>query len=207
MLDTALGSPYLMHAILALSALHKSFTCALPQRIQYSDLAESLQQQGLSAFTKLGGEIDPAQAVPAFLFSWTTGLHRLCTTLADPVLHDPQAFLSAVADCIEVLRGVTTLLGQGIENLKHSALSMLTDFSSLDSARLRRESPNVAQQRIDKCTELLAEGHENDPSSQRCGQITTKRLCETSISGNKASRWARDAEMDDGEPLGLCIAS
>ncbi|KAF2182946.1 hypothetical protein K469DRAFT_787057 [Zopfia rhizophila CBS 207.26] len=79
-MPAALSVPYVMHQILALSALHLSHTRAA-QAKYYREEATALQTQALSLFNDALTEITAGNCVPTLIFASFLGLHAFVTYL------------------------------------------------------------------------------------------------------------------------------
>ncbi|ETS82443.1 hypothetical protein PFICI_04319 [Pestalotiopsis fici W106-1] len=85
-IKTALTTPYLMDQLLALSALHLSYSVN-HETVRYRSLATELQTRGLSLFNAMRGTDSDGTA--RWYFSSLLAVHHLATTLA---VHDEQNF-------------------------------------------------------------------------------------------------------------------
>ncbi len=108
----ALTTPYLMHQILAMSALELS-TRTTESRNFYREYAIGLQNRALSLFNESNPalEVTSANCVHMFLFSSSVGVHLLCDTLhyeRDSL----EGFIDRFTHCLSVYRGVLAIIGQ-----------------------------------------------------------------------------------------------
>lgn len=75
-----MSTPYLMHEILAIAALHISFLNPAEKDF-YRHQATELQQSALAQFKDSNPEVTATNCIPMFLFSSFLGIHTLCDTL------------------------------------------------------------------------------------------------------------------------------
>jgi hypothetical protein len=118
----ALTTPYLMHQILATSALELS-TRTTESRNFYREYATGLQNRALSLFNEsnLVLEVTPANCVHMFLFSSSVGVHLLCDTLhyqRDSL----EGFIDRFTHCLSVYRGVLAVVDQCRQLLRETEL-------------------------------------------------------------------------------------
>ncbi|KAG9237971.1 hypothetical protein BJ875DRAFT_502340 [Amylocarpus encephaloides] len=142
--------PYLMTSALAFSALHLSIT--RPQNAPiYLTESRILQSQALTLFNasvptftqfppthstlpqKETQAPDTINLIPTFLFSSLLGLHFFTTTFSTPH-QNLDAFLDALVQSINLLRGVHVLIGDSWESIKTSDIAPLlqTDDAPID---------------------------------------------------------------------------
>lgn len=108
----ALTTPYLMHQVLAASALQLS-TRTTESRDFYRAYATGLQTRALSLFQQSNPvlEVTRANCVPMFLFSSALGVHLLCDTLhyqRDSL----EGFIDQFTHSLSVYRGVLAVTDQ-----------------------------------------------------------------------------------------------
>lgn len=121
-INHALTTPYLMHQILAMSALHLS-TKTPKSRTFYRDLSTGLQNRALSLFNESNPvmEVTPANCVPMFLFSSLLGVYLLGDTLhyqRDSL----EEFIDGFTRCLSVYRGVLAIIEQCRHHLHETEL-------------------------------------------------------------------------------------
>ncbi|KAK6506248.1 hypothetical protein TWF506_011166 [Arthrobotrys conoides] len=109
-----LSTPYLIHQMLAMSALHLSTTFTDRQKINhYHSYATGLQNRALSLFNQANPvlEVTSSNCIHMFLFSSAVGVHLLCDTL-----HYQRASLNSFIETfthdINVYRGVLAVVNQ-----------------------------------------------------------------------------------------------
>lgn len=122
-MNAGLRFPFLLHGTLALAALHLSYVRPA-QHDFYLHKAKELQDEGLAGFQRLDTNFDTLSAMPAFLFSFVTGVHRLCYVLAY-CRTNFDLFMASLTECIDILRGVTVVLGGNMAILRESELGPL----------------------------------------------------------------------------------
>lgn len=102
--NQGIANPFLMHQILAFSAIHLGVL--RPQRHQYyRSLATSLQSRALAGFNEILPRVDATSCLPVLLFSHLVALHTfhdIFTFLED----DFNAFMDGLIGCVKLLRGV-----------------------------------------------------------------------------------------------------
>ncbi|SPQ26999.1 6d79b124-7117-4c3e-8624-883a8adc57ac [Thermothielavioides terrestris] len=127
-MSIGLREPYVMHALLALSAHHLSVT--RPDRHDfYHNLAIQLQTRALSLFNSidvasLGDSVQGR--VPMFIFSCVLGFHALCDALA----HRDPDFGSAIARFLAYVRlhrGIHTVMDGYWDDLRNTELRVIFD--------------------------------------------------------------------------------
>ncbi|KAF5691714.1 Upc2 [Fusarium circinatum] len=134
-LDYALGAPYLMNQVLALSALHLSNPPSLQQ--PYYQLATSLHTRALALFNEEKQEVSEESCVPMFLFSSMVGLHVLCDTLQGP-RESFGAVLDRFVTYLSIHRGVRAVTKHSWDAIKTSGLGPILQqvedaFPALDN--------------------------------------------------------------------------
>ncbi|KAH8175543.1 fungal zn(2)-Cys(6) binuclear cluster domain-containing protein [Sarocladium implicatum] len=155
----AVESPYLIHQVLAFAALnlsHLQIDTAVKESLRHQ--ATELQTRALSDFktetdylTGLSSrhhhqsdqqqqEDDAYHGVPRFLFAAIIGLHVFADTLLHHPLFPPSpnlpSFVASFIDCLQLHRGVRTVLKPTWEGLQQTELGPL--FSALNHATSTR---------------------------------------------------------------------
>ncbi|KAF2103752.1 hypothetical protein NA57DRAFT_50621 [Rhizodiscina lignyota] len=128
-LKHALTTPYLMHQILATSALHLS-TRTPESRNFYREYSAGLQNRALSLFNESNPvlEVTPANCVQMFLFSSLVGVHLLCDALhyqRDSI----EVFIDGFTRCLNVYRGVLAVIDQSRHLLRETELGSVLEMS------------------------------------------------------------------------------
>lgn len=108
----ALSTPYLMHQLLAISALELSIR-TVQSRIFYHEYATGLQNRALSLFNESNSvlEVTPTNCAHVFLFSTSVAAHLLCDTLHYQ-RESLEKFIDKFTHCLIVWRGVLAIIGQ-----------------------------------------------------------------------------------------------
>lgn len=164
--------PFLMHQILAFSAIHLGIL--RPQRREYyHSLATSLQSKALTDFNEVLSRVDATSCLPVLLFSHLIGLHTFYD-IFNVLKDDFNTFMDGLVGCVRLLRGVNLVrqtwrdvllqseLG-GImkeadqvhdsEKLSHSECSPLRDM--LEAADLSSSSKEVCTEALDRLQEYF----------------------------------------------------
>ena len=157
----ALTTPYLMHQILAASALHLS-TKITDSRDRYRELALGLQSRALSLFNESNPvlEVTPTNCVHMFLFSSLVGVHLLCDTLQYS-RHSLGEFIDNFTHCLKVNRGVLAVIDQGWHMLGETELA-----PRLRISRILMRATDASGSECD-ALESLVNSAEVTPSSRK----------------------------------------
>ncbi|KAH7129222.1 hypothetical protein EDB81DRAFT_140116 [Dactylonectria macrodidyma] len=127
----AVSTPYLMHQILAISALHLG-TKSVESRTFYREYATGLQNRALFLFNESNPvlEVTPANCVPMFLFSTLVSGQLLFDTLhfeRDSL----EKFIDRFTHCLSVCRGVIAVIDECRHLLDDTELGPLLDAQSI----------------------------------------------------------------------------
>ncbi|KAL6415874.1 hypothetical protein AUP68_00080 [Ilyonectria robusta] len=127
----ALTTPYLMHQMLAVSALHLS-TVATKSRNFYREYATGLQNRALALLNESNPvlEVTPANCIPMFLFSTLAGGQPLCDTFHYQ-RDDLDGFIDQFAHCLSVFRGVIAVIDRCRHLLDETELGCILDAQSI----------------------------------------------------------------------------
>ncbi|EXJ67360.1 uncharacterized protein A1O5_09373 [Cladophialophora psammophila CBS 110553] len=135
----ALSIPYLMHQMLATSALQLS-TTTTRCRTFYRGHATGLQNRAISLFNEANPvlEVTPANCVHMFLFSSGVGVHQLCETLRYQ-RDGLESFIDRFTHCLSVYRGMLAVIDQCWHLLLESELGPRLKLTQvlMDSADAR----------------------------------------------------------------------
>lgn len=118
----ALTTPYLMHQVLAASALELSIRTSESHDL-YREYATGLHNSALALFNETNPvlEVTQANCVHMFLFSSMVGVYLLCETLhyqRDSL----EGFIESFAQCLSVYRGVLAVISQCRHLLRETEL-------------------------------------------------------------------------------------
>jgi hypothetical protein len=130
-LNSALKSPYLMHALLAYSAQHLAHLHPT-KAPHYLHLSMSLQTLAITLFNRTPDPVSPQNCVATLLFSSVLGHHLLASTLRHRT--SLPSFLSTYAQCTALHRGIYTIAASAWPLLMASELEPVlrrsADFTS-----------------------------------------------------------------------------
>lgn len=167
-----ISNPFLMHEILAFSAIHLSIL--RPQRREYyHSLATSLQSKALADFNEILSRVDATTCMPVLLFSHLIGLHTF-HDIFNVLKDDFNTFMDGLVGCVRLLRGVNLVtqtwrdvliqseLGgimreadqaHGSEKPSRSECYPLRDL--IEAADLSSSSKEVCREALDKLQEYF----------------------------------------------------
>jgi hypothetical protein len=123
MMPAALSAPYLMHQILALSALHLSHTRPA-QAKYYREEATVLQMQALPLFNDALNEITTENCEAMLIFASFLGLHALAEAVMASET-DADGFLDRFVTYLNLHRGVRAVTDRSWELLMQSNISSI----------------------------------------------------------------------------------
>ena len=160
-INFAFGAPFLMHEILAISALHLS-TLRPNQKELYSNKAAELQTYALSLFNNLPDSYNSENPIPVFLFSSFLGIHVLFDTL----LYRPadfSLFIDRFVGCLRLHRGVYTLAKGSWALLQDTELRPLiitreqgeTEGNECAVLKSLMRSADLSQASVDTCQKAI----------------------------------------------------
>lgn len=134
-LKLSLEYPYLLHQILAFSAMHLAHL--RPERSEfYLHQAVTLQTTGVSLFNAGKGEVNQTNCVAVLLFSTFLAHQVLAHTLSQREPRTLEAFLTQYIQCAEMHRGVFVIAKNAWPFLRDSelwpVLSQSSNFTSRD---------------------------------------------------------------------------
>ena len=142
--EVAFQHQFLLHGILALSALHKTLVDDQGSRADLLAQADTHMSASLVTYLRLLEENAVETVVPCFLLSSICFAYNLATAQVE----EPEDPLGAILHCFRLLRGVKVVIGRHWSQLqKDPVISRL-----LDPVRLMEES--VLPQDIE-CAPLL----------------------------------------------------
>lgn len=141
--EEAVSHPFLMHGILALSALDLARTQDDHRRPMYSGLAVAHQNQALALFRELLGDINDTNAKAMFSFASVVVLYTFAFP-HEPNLSNPFVCIDDLLQIIVLIRGVQQVINTASLSLRESnfkALVRTEDYEPVlpDDARLALE--------------------------------------------------------------------
>jgi len=141
--EEAVSHPFLMHGILALSALHLARTRNDHRRPIYSSLAVAHQNQALAMFRELLGDINDTNAKAMFSFASVVVLYTFGFP-HEPNPNNPWTCIDDLLQIIVLIRGVQQVNNTASLSLRESNFKPLVparDFEPVlpDDARLALE--------------------------------------------------------------------
>ncbi|KAF3001471.1 hypothetical protein E8E13_008467 [Curvularia kusanoi] len=143
--DLAFKHTFLLHGLLALSALHKTLVDSQGNRAGLLAQADVHMSAALSTYLRLLEESAPETVVPCFLMSSVCLAYNLATAQVE----EPEDPLSAILHCFRLLRGVKVVIGRHWALLRQDDIihKLLGPVLFLDEATLPEDT---------KCLPLLA---------------------------------------------------
>ncbi|EPS30942.1 hypothetical protein PDE_05896 [Penicillium oxalicum 114-2] len=131
--EEALSHPFLMHSILALSALHLSRTGPeAPRRAAYLNRAVTHQNQALALFRELLSDIRESNAKAMFAFAGVVVVY----TFGFPQSPDAQDPCTCIEDLYQILvlvRGVQQVIRSPAEYLSHTNFAPIIQIEELNT--------------------------------------------------------------------------
>lgn len=145
---TGLKYPFLMHELLAISALHLSIH--RPERSAfYRGHAAALQSLAVQGCNDALQNVDDENCVAVFIFASMMGMHSFCDTFTYRD-GDFNNFLDKLTRSINLLRGVRTVTHEHWETLRRSDLAELIAAGSV-----LQEGSGVSKQECQPLMELV----------------------------------------------------
>lgn len=164
----AFERPFLLQAILALSALHLSLQ-PHSHSSRYRDSAAMLQSQALHDFHLIFPHmVNEENVLDIVLFQHIIGLHVFCDVFAS-VDDDFNMFLDRLVGCIRLLRGIRSTTEPWWEFLSHTEIGIIM----LSSHVYQQETVHPSKGECERLQSLIAEADLRSESI---------RICQTSIS-------------------------
>lgn len=141
--EEALSHPFLMHGILALSALHLARVRNDHRRPAYSSLAVAHQNQALVLFRESLGDINASSAKAMFSFASVVVLYTFGFP-HEPNSSSPWTCIDDLLQVIVLIRGVQQVINTASTSLRDSSFKPLLqiqehEFFLPDDARLALE--------------------------------------------------------------------
>lgn len=140
----ALEHTFLLHGLLALSALHKTVVDSV-DRAGLLAQADAHMSAALATYLRLLEEAALETVVPCFVMSSLCLAYNLATAQVE----EPEDPLGAILHCFRLLRGVKVVIGQYWQQLQqnHIIHKLVSPVRSLDGVALPEDT---------KCLPLLA---------------------------------------------------
>ncbi|RVX67026.1 hypothetical protein B0A52_09240 [Exophiala mesophila] len=121
----AVSAPYLMHEVLAISALH--LAVLRPEHVTYfRDYSVGLQTRAITLFNGAKTVVNQSTCVPMFLFSTFLGIQVLCDTL-NYYQEELNAFLDQFVTYLHLHRGVRAVINQSWDALRNTELKPIIE--------------------------------------------------------------------------------
>jgi hypothetical protein len=158
----ALSHPFLMHGILALSALHLARTHDDHRRPTYLGTAVAHQNQALAYFRESLNDINASNAKAMFAFASIVAIYALGFP-HPPDPKDPQTCLDDLLQVFNLSRGVQQVLAQATPAIKDTDWEIILQLDDYDSTLPEEESS--ALRRLREVNEACgAQDPHHDPS-------------------------------------------
>ncbi|EAU38582.1 conserved hypothetical protein [Aspergillus terreus NIH2624] len=158
----ALSHPFLMHGILALSALHLARTHDDHRRPTYLGTAVAHQNQALAYFRESLNDINASNAKAVFAFASIVAIYALGFP-HPPDPKDPQTCLDDLLQVFNLSRGVQQVLAQATPAIKDTDWEIILQLDDYDSTLPEEESS--ALRRLREVNEACgAQDPHHDPS-------------------------------------------
>lgn len=114
----AFQHPFLLHGVLALSALHKTLVDAQGSRASLLAQADVHMSASLATYLKLIEKSTLETVVPCFILSSILFAYNLATAQVD----EPADPIAAILHCFRLLRGVKIVIGKYWEELQQDEI-------------------------------------------------------------------------------------
>jgi hypothetical protein len=128
--DVAFRHPFLLHGILAFSALHKAIVDLDGSRANLLTQADAHMSLSLDKYLGLLEKPAPETVVPCFILSSICFAYNLATAQ----IEEPESPIDAILHCFRLLRGVGVVIGEHWERLKtdHITRQLLAPTQQID---------------------------------------------------------------------------
>lgn len=135
--DVAFQHTFLLHGILALSALHKTLVDDQGSRASLLAQADAHMSTSLATYLGLLEGIAAETVVPCFLLSSICFAYNLATAQVE----EPEDPIGAILHCFRLLRGVKVVIGQHWLQLQKDPVihRLLAPASSMDESLLPKD--------------------------------------------------------------------
>jgi hypothetical protein len=172
MMPVVLSAPYLLHQVLALSALHLSKTKPAQAESYHAD-ATSLQIEALTSFDDHLGNINSNNCEAMLMFASMLSTH----SLGEAVMiskDDSSGFLDRIITYLNLHRGVKTVVSQAWELLLQSKLSPVLHRASNQLKVAASHAPERAIFVEDLLNRLLDDGDMSVESDTACRDAVSR---------------------------------
>ncbi|PSN69769.1 hypothetical protein BS50DRAFT_661702 [Corynespora cassiicola Philippines] len=165
-MTVALSAPYVMHQLLALSALHLSYTRV--HKVDYHrEEATALQTLAISQFNDARAEITAENGMAMLIFASFVGLYALAEAVTTGESY-AEAFLDKFIPYLNLHRGVRAVIGQSWELLKKTDNTGILEDSerTMNAATMafQDHTPNPA----DHLHDLVADSDMGTDAKEAC---------------------------------------
>ncbi|XDG07065.1 hypothetical protein ABKA04_006680 [Annulohypoxylon sp. FPYF3050] len=123
---SAVSASYLMHELLAFSALHLStLQSDAAEKAEYLQQAAELQTRALALFNAVKPSVRNENCLALFIFTSAIGMHTLFDAVAS--LADSTGFLDKITRYLKLHRGVGAITYQSWHTLRYSEIRYIID--------------------------------------------------------------------------------
>lgn len=159
--ESAMSSPYLMHELLAFSALHLSTEQSdATEKAKFLQQAAELQTSALALFNAVKHDVRNENCMALFLFSSLLGMHTLFDAVTSCT--DFGGLLEKTVHYLKLHRGVSAVTSQSWHVLRNSELRVIIDAIETGD-QLYRNRVGHTDNECDKLSSLVQQ------SSDRLG--------------------------------------
>ncbi|KAJ5691085.1 hypothetical protein N7488_011820 [Penicillium malachiteum] len=157
-LQEALTTPFLMHGILAISALHLSHLRRDDRHEMWLDIAIAHKNTALAMFSEQLQNIGQSNAKAMMIFAGLAFAFSMATALNLDTTEDGPG-LNSLTNVFQLARGVQTIVNEAGSSLKESEFAPLFDITPPDVS-----IPARVIAALDQLDQLQAQCSEADPS-------------------------------------------
>ena len=177
-IDVAFQHPFLLHGILALSALHKTLVDSQGSRASLLAQADVHMSASLATYLKLLEESAMETVVPCFLLSSVCFAYNLATAQVD----EPVDPIGAILHCFHLLRGVKVVIGEHWQQLQQNdivrrltapvrsmeEISLPEDTECTPLLEMKQLADQLDSPRRDTCMKAIDSLHETFVKTTLC---------------------------------------
>lgn len=180
--------PFVMHGILALSALHLSQRCSGPRRQIYTDIAMHHHSQALSLFVPLLSDVTPQNCHSLFACSFLIS----CFSFASQGLKTTPSstHMSEVIEVFKLVRGTASIVEKARPWIEKGDMRPLLKFATCTQQTPQSRHVHEVHSRLEALINQRECGHQSShpPSSLRAILVRSNQhlldLCDSSIASN-----------------------